>query len=328
MSDATEWCATLGCEGDPVDGEEYCQECIDISPNLVDDPDAAGGPVNPAGQSTETTECTETTGPGDPAENGPATDRYSTDEPQGSHAEDGFADADFTTPEGGVWPPALLEREQWMGHVEKKPFAPWADRDHPEADPDEDARWKWGLTENYVDGETIAIAEDDHRLDGRAFLQREHDPVAYVDGDDVLDSETGKVHPAFVAVLDRLGLTYADVTQSDGGAHAIYRGELPEGVKQAAWQLDDEPWGDHDEDDLPSVEIYAGKRVCVATGEHAPGTPTEVHEWDADALREVLDENDQIPDRGERHAGEREAFDLENYDPDATCWGSRSSIAA
>jgi len=239
-------------------------------------------------------------------------------ETDSSASREAFADADFTAPEGRVWPPALLDREQWMGHVEKKPFAPWADRDLPEADPDEDARWKWGLTENYVDGGTIAIAEDDHRLDGRAFLQREHDPFAYVDGDDVRNPGTGEVHPAFVAVLDRLGLTYADVSQSGGGAHAIYQGELPEGVKEAAWQLDDEPWGDHDEGDLPSVEIYDGKRVCVMTGERVPGTPTEAREWDGDALHDLLDENDQLPEPVSQPTAAREEFDAAEYDPGAT----------
>lgn len=41
----------------------------------------------------------------------------------------GWGDADFATPESGVWTPELLDREQWMGHVDKKPFAPWGDRD-------------------------------------------------------------------------------------------------------------------------------------------------------------------------------------------------------
>ena len=150
----------------------------------------------------------------------------------------GWRDVDFANLESNVWPAELLEREQWMGHVEKKPFAPWADRDHPDADADEDARWKWGITDNYVDGETIAMAEVDKRLDGRAFLQQPDGPYVYVDGDNVRDRETGDVHPAFVAILEHLGLTYADVSQSAGGVHAQYRGTLPDGVKQAAWQLD------------------------------------------------------------------------------------------
>lgn len=99
--------------------------------------------------------------------------------------------ASFTTPESDVWPPELLECEQWMGHVEKKLSAPWGDRDHPESDVDKDARWKWGLTENYVDGATVVLAEDHLRLDGRAFLQQHDDPYVHVDGDDVRCPDTG-----------------------------------------------------------------------------------------------------------------------------------------
>ena len=58
--------------------------------------------------------------------------------------------AEFDDPQPGTWPPELLEREQWMGHIGKKPFAPWADRDHPEADDDGDARWKWGIRHTSV----------------------------------------------------------------------------------------------------------------------------------------------------------------------------------
>jgi hypothetical protein len=227
-----------------------------------------------------------------------------------------WGDADFETTESGVWPDELLEREQWMGHIDKKPFAPWSDRDHPEADSDEDARWKWGLTENYVDGETVAMGEADDRLDGRAFLQTDADPYAYVDGDDVRCPDTGEVHPAFIDALEQLGVTYADISQSGAGVHAQYRGELPDGVKQAAWELDSEAWRAND--DLPSIEIYAGKRVCVATGEHVPGTPTELREWDADGLQALLEANDQLPKEHSNVEPARERFDLESYEPSST----------
>lgn len=236
--------------------------------------------------------------------------------PTSDASKPGWTGMDFGDPDADVWPAELLEREQWMGHVGKQPFAPWAERDHPDADPTEDARWKWGLPENYVDGERVAMAEDDSRLDGRVFLQRESDPYAYVDGDDVRDPVTGDVHPAFVKLLDRLGLTYADVSQSGAGIHAQYRGDLPEGVKEAAWRLDTEPWGSND--DLPSVEIYAGKRVCVATGAHVPGTPTEITEWDADALADLLDKNDQLPAGDSRPSDAFEDFDPDAYEPEVT----------
>jgi len=233
-----------------------------------------------------------------------------------------WADADFTDPESRVWSPERLAEVQWMGHVEKKPFSPWANRDHPEAAADEDARWKWGLSENYVDGETVSMAEVDPRLDGRAFIQLEDDPYAYVDGDDVRDPETGEVHPAFVAILEHLGATYADVSQSGAGVHAIYRGELPEGVKQADWQLDTEPWGSND--DLPSVEIYAGKRVCVETGEHVPSTPTEINDWDDDSLATLVEINDdvassqRVDDDVQDLSTDPDDYDLEEYEPSAT----------
>jgi len=255
-------------------------------------------------------------------------------EPRTDHDHAGAWDeADFIGPENGIWPAELLDREQWMGHIDKKPFAPWGDRDAPApctrdshdaetaAECDCDARRKWGYTENYVDGETIGMAEIDPRLDGRAFLQQPDDPYAYVDGDDVRDPETGEVHPAFVAILEHLGLTYADVSQSGAGVHAIYRGDLPEGVKQAAWQLDDEPWGGNDEEDLPSVEIYPGKRVCVMTGAHVAGTPTEVRDWNADVLDALLEANDEVATSQRADADPAAAkadFDAEAYDPQAT----------
>jgi len=235
---------------------------------------------------------------------------------EASPASGTWEDADFGTPTPGVWPQELLERDQWMGHVDKKPFAPWANRDHPEADADADARWKWGLEENYVDGPTVAMAEDDPRLDGRAFLQQPDDPYVYVDGDDVRDPETKEVHPAFKAILEHLGLTYADISTSGAGVHAMYRGDLPDGVKQAAWQLDDEPWGSND--DLPSIEVYPGKRVCVATGDHVPGTPTDVHEWNDDVLDALLEANDQYSSSARDVSTEREDYDIDDHDPDAT----------
>jgi hypothetical protein len=233
--------------------------------------------------------------------------------PDGGHSWDS---ADFANPEHDVYPAAWLAAEQWMGHVEKQPFAPWADRDHPDCPPDEDARWKWGLTENYTDGETIAIAEDDHRLDGRAFLQQTDDPNAYVDGDNVRCPEGGDVHPTFLGLIGRLGLSYADISISDRGVHVPYLGELPEGVKQADWQLDDEPWGTNDEP--PTIEIYDRKRVCVATGKHVPGTPLDVRPWDDDALEAILDEHVPDADRHTQASHDTDADPLEDYEPTVT----------
>jgi len=233
---------------------------------------------------------------------------------------------DFSEEESGVWPDELLDRKQWMGHTEKLPFAPWSERDPPtdcarddcpadRADDPEcdcDGRFKWSYEGHYVDGDTVAIAEDDPQLDGRVFIQTDDDPYGFVDGDDVRDPETGAVHPAFLDILNELGLSYADISTSATGVHVNYRGELPGGVPEASWELDDEPWGAND--DTPAIEIYANKHVCVATGEHAVGSPTEVREWDAQALREVLDEAGQL----RQSVPSRSDVDLSDHEPTAT----------
>ena len=66
------------------------------------------------------------------------------------------------------------------------------------------------------------------------------------------------------------------------------------------------------------MEIYDGKHVCVATGKHVPGTPTEVREWDDDELRAIHDKYDQLPASRENVRDAWEAFDAAKYDPGAT----------
>ena len=233
-----------------------------------------------------------------------------------------WRDVEFRAPNAGVWPAELLDREQWMGHADKKPFAPWGDKNAPApcskdghtdaSECDCDARFKWGYEEQYVDGDTIAIGEEDHRLDGRVFLQTDDDPYAFVDGDDVRDPETGTVHPRFIEILEELGISYADISTSGAGVHVYYKGELPNDIPQASWPIDDEPWGSND--DEPAIEIYANKHVCVATGEHVPGSGLDVNEWDDDALESILDDAGQL----RQTATTRSNIDLEGYEPDKT----------
>jgi len=237
-----------------------------------------------------------------------------------------WGEVDWCTPESGVYPDALLTRQQWMARDGKLPFAPWGDRDAPaecntsdcpadradEPGCDCDARRKWGYEEFYRDGETVAMAEADPKIDGRAFIQRGRDPFSFVDGDDVRDPETGAVHPAFVDILNRFGLTYADVSTSGSGVHANYKGELPNEIPEAKWVLDDEPWGTND--DLPAIEIYSNTHVCVTTGERVPGSADDVREWDADAVRDVLDEAGEL----RQTATDRADFDADDYEPEVT----------
>jgi hypothetical protein len=95
----------------------------------------------------------------------------------------------------------------------------------------------------------------------------------------------------------------------------MYEGKLPDDVKQATFDIDDEPWGAND--DAPSVEIYDGKRVCVVTGEHVPGTPTDIRPLDTDALDSILDEHVPEPDRHTPTDTDTED-PLDGYEPTVT----------
>lgn len=251
---------------------------------------------------------------------------------------DTWGDVSFSDTETGVWPPAHRSRAAWMLRKGgKAPWAPWADDDAPVecqkrhngrsapvtcAKCRHSAKYKWGSAGSaehvHTEYET-ALEWRDHHPEASSdlvFIQSDDDPFGFVDGDDVRDPETGDVHPEFVRILDALGVSYADVSTSGAGVHVMYRGELPDGVKQATFEIDDEAFGSNPDDDLPAVEIYDGKHVCVATGDHVLGTGTEVREWDTDALHDVLDEYDQL--RTNTPSADRDDFDAEDYDADAT----------
>ncbi|WP_152418308.1 hypothetical protein [Halorubrum aidingense] len=184
---------------------------------------------------------------------------------------------------------------------EKLPFAPWAEADHPDYDGSaEDTRYGWAFPPNWADYDTAHEWATKHpRLaDDLTFIGQkpgepyaaESDPFLFVDGDDVRCPETGDMAPEFVALADRLGITYADVSTSGTGAHLAFYGELPDGYRAATFQLREEPIGANDEP--PCVEIYDGKRQFIFTGKHVTGTPDDVREVNTDALADVCEEHE------------------------------------
>jgi hypothetical protein len=249
-----------------------------------------------------------------------------------NYAEASFASDDLARDE---WPAAHRDHDAWMCRKDgKAPWSPWTDPDAPVActhgahdEPTScdacrhSARFKWGSdgSREYVHAGFDTAREwcEKHpeARDDLAFIQREADPFVFVDGDDVRDPETGAVCPEFLDVLDRLGVTYTDVSQSGTGVHALYRGALPDGVKQVQVELTDEPFGAND--DTPDLEIYDGKHVCIATGDHVAGTGLRVEEWDDDAIHAILGEHDLLPSHDEP-ASAFDDFDAEEYDAEAT----------
>ena len=242
-----------------------------------------------------------------------------------------YAEIDWSKRKGGRIPRSIYERQQWMGATvnedsQKRPFAPWGDSDHPEADDDTDARWKWGLRENYVTGGQLeSKMEQSSSIEHRAFIQQVDDPFCHIDFDEVVDPDSGDVHSAVVSILNRIGRTFTEISQSETGIHGIYYGELPDDVRQAGWDLDDESFGGND--DVPSVEIYDRRRALVVTGNHVRGTPAGIHEWDADGLRELLKENDQLVETDvSKPSDDYEDFDVSEYEPEVTDRGETTDI--
>ena len=312
----------LGTLGLSPDHREAVEAALAGDRDRADHGDAPGDPVEGVNQQKRPEDrgvlvngggSGDTGEPGDSVGETPANGGFSDANP--------WLDAAVSAPTSGVYPEDLDELEKWMGaggETGKQAFAPWADRDHLEAAPEKDARWKWGLEQNHAAGDTVDewLAKDP-RLGARAFIQLEADPFAFVDGDDVRCPDTGAVHPAFRALLEHLGATYADVSTSGSGVHAHYRGELPlDGNGQAVFEIDTEPFGAND--DPPTVEIYANTHLAITSGEHIPGSPLEVAEWDTDALRAVLEAHGFDDEPEIAHDTDRDRPDLEAHDPEAT----------
>ena len=245
-----------------------------------------------------------------------------------------YRELNFSATDARTWAPAQIELDSWMCRKESKaPYAPWTDADAPvkcthedHAEPttcaecDHPAGYKWGSdgSREHVHSDHATALEwadmDPTLSSDLAFIQRESDPFVFVDGDDVRDPETGEVHPVFEAFLDHLGVTYTDVSTSGSGVHAVYRGEIPlDGVLAPTFKIDDEPWGAND--DPPAFEVYDGKHVCIATGDHVVGSGTKVAEWDTDAATAIFRANgfDEHPEPTADHS-----VDLSDHNAEAT----------
>lgn len=255
-----------------------------------------------------------------------------------------YTDLRWTDLESGFFPEEMHRRRQWMGRQpgKKTPFAPWGDADapvdcrhstclehshrddpHPDcdacqmhadgctrADCGHDARYSWSVADHYLTGDDIEMALDDPQIGGRIFIHRDPEEsdgrnLMLFDGDDVRDPETGEVHPAFIDIMDRIGLSWTEVSTSGAGVHVVAFGEdIPGDRRQAIFALDDEPWGSNDE--KPKLEVYARKHVNVTTGKRVGGSPKEIREADLDALADVLDEYDVSESPGYDSEGVKE----------------------
>jgi putative DNA primase/helicase len=187
-------------------------------------------------------------------------------------------------------PTALREPAQWIcwrvedrdGESTKVPIDPSTGTRASTTDPDTWASFGAAMGHYQTEG-----------LDGVGFVFAADGPFAGIDLDDCRDPESGTFDEWARDVLDDLD-TYAEVSPSGTGAHAILRGEVPDGGNRS---------GD--------VEMYDDARYFTVTGEHLNVTPTTVEtrqgELTAVHAEHVGENGDEAANGDERPGAEPDA---------------------
>jgi len=242
-------------------------------------------------------------------------------------------DGPVATVDRELFPDALREREWWVcwildGEGRKRPVAPWQrgdaypvkwrntleDGERPETDFETAMRWTGFSTADVPCPDDV----QSERLELGLILPTDRpdagERITLIDWDDVRDPDTGEIHPIAAAYLN-IGNTYAEISQSDGGAHQFVVGELSDRGKLIA-EIDDEPWVG---DNLPQVEVYDGGRHVAMTGRHVTGTPDDVatnQDVVDDIVAEFADDPDREPGEGAAFGG----FELEPTEERPPCY--------
>lgn len=111
----------------------------------------------------------------------------------------------------------------------------------------------------WTDFETALTATADSAVTGLGFVFTDDDPFVGIDLDHCRDADTGQPEAWAKTIVDQLD-SYTEVSPSGTGYHVYVRGELPPGGNRSG-----------------NVELYESARFFTVTGDHVPGTPTEIH---------------------------------------------------
>ena len=152
-------------------------------------------------------------------------------------------------------PVELREHEQWLcwrnevrdGKETKIPVDPQTGDFASTTDP-----------ETWTSFEAAQERVEDGTPDGVGFVFTDSDPFVGVDLDDCRDAETGRLTEWADDIVERLD-SFTEVSPSGTGLHVLVKGSLPDGRNRH---------GD--------VELYETARFFTVTGDHLPGTPTEI----------------------------------------------------
>jgi Uncharacterized conserved protein len=129
----------------------------------------------------------------------------------------------------------------------------------------------WGTPKNWLSFEQVS------RFDKIGYLHSLESGIIGIDFDGCRNKETGEIHPL---VLGWIKDTCAEISQSEEGAKAYFRGKLP---NDKAVKNKKVPWGDPK--GHTGIEIYPQGRFFMVTGNIVPGCPSEIRE-----LPEVLND--------------------------------------
>ena len=221
------------------------------------------------------------------------------------------------------YPDALIGRAHWMcwtvtDEGRKQPFSPWrAHRDDSNS---------FSTPENYADFETAReyAAWDASAYDVAYIIQDWDEPYANRDNIGMLDWDDavladGSVPPDVANAMDRLGVSYKELSQSGEGIHDPRFFRLPAGVRTLIIEF---PSG-------AKLEVYDGKRAMNMTGDWVRGTPRTVEPLDVKEVFKLADEYaHNLPDDVEiQPDGRIDAPDPTEYDVTLPPTKTKSELA-
>ncbi|MCH9647758.1 MAG: hypothetical protein K0U98_05930 [Deltaproteobacteria bacterium] len=165
---------------------------------------------------------------------------------------------------------SLTCRDQWVvwrfetreGKATKVPCDPAAKRRASTTDPS-----TWGSFDQALSAfnQALSAFRTSEKLDGIGYVFSKGDPFCGVDLDDCL-GEDGHLLPWAREIVEQLD-TYTEISPSGRGLKLFLEGELPPGRRRKG-----------------NVEMYDAGRYFTVTGDHFPGTPTEVKKRQAQLM--------------------------------------------
>lgn len=166
-------------------------------------------------------------------------------------------------------PDALVERDRWVcwryeqGGDKKPPYDPKTDEGASIREPETWAEFETALN-RYRRGE----------YDGIGFVLTDDGPFAGVDFDYCRDPDTEEIQQEVEEIIGRFA-SYAEISPSKTGLHALAIGEKPEGFGSRS--------GD-------GIEVYDSGQYFTVTGEHLEETPGTIERRNGE-LRAICEEH-------------------------------------